>query len=170
MERKIFTIMKTAEKQKEGMMMRNIFRYMMENGYSPVFEDGYITFSIDENTSVLDLKNGILAVKTFFTIDEDEYDMFLEASNIAMLKSNLMRPVIMDDMTSIMFSCETLCETMTDFKRFFPRLVTLSRNGLQTHKNEMRELLNAADILENKMPANEEMLFETGRSRGKLLS
>lgn len=162
--------MKTAEKQKRNLMMRNIFRYMMENGYSPVFENDYITFNIDDNTSVLDISDGILAVRTFFTIEEDEYDMFLEASNNAMLKSYMMKAAIMEDMTSIMFSCETLCENMNDFKRFFPRLVTFSRNGLQAHKDEMRRLLQAVDILGNKMPACEDTFFETGKSRGKLLS
>ena len=162
--------MKTAEKQKQDLMMRNIFRYMMENGYEPVYEDDYISFNIDENTSILEYSDSTLSVRTFFTIDEDEYDMFLEASNGAMLKSSLIRPVIMEDMTSIMFSCETLCENMNDVKRFFPRLVTLARNGLQIHKNEMRDLLQATNMLGNKMPASEEAFFETGKSRSKLLS
>ena len=162
--------MKTAKKQKRDLMIRNIFKYMMENGYSPVFEDDYITFTADDNKSVLDFTDNILIIRTFFTIEEDEYDLFLEASNGAMLKSNMLKPVIMEDMTSIMFSCETFCENMSDFKRFFPRLVTFARDGLQIHKNEMRELLQETDALGKKMPASEEAFFETGKSRSKLLS
>ena len=162
--------MKTVEEHKRGLAMRNIFKYMMENGYNPVFENDFIKFDLDDNVSVVELNDGILAIRTFFTIEEDEYDMFLEASNFAMLRSEMMKPVIMEDMTSIMFSCETICENMNDFKRFFPKLVTLSKKGLQAHKNEMRELLQATSILRNKRPANEDNFFETGTSRGKLLS
>ena len=162
--------MKTVAEHKKDLSMRNIFKHLIENGYDPVFEDDYITFNLDDNTSVLELNDNILTIRTFFTIEEDEYDIFLEASNYAMLKSNMMKPVIMEDMKSIMFSCETLCENLNDFKRFFPRLVTFSKKGLETHKNEMRELIQATSILKNKMPANEDTLFETGTSRGKLLS
>ena len=170
MERKIFAAMKTAEKQKKDMMMRNIFRYMMENGYDPVYEDNYISFNIDDNTSVLEFEEDILSVRTFFTIEEEEYDLFLEASNGAMMKSRLLRAAIMDDMTSIMFSCETLCKSMNDFKRFFPRLVTLAKDGLMTHKKEMRDLLQITNILTKKMPVSEDSFSETGKSRSKLLS
>ena len=162
--------MKTAEKQKKDLSMRNIFKYMMENGYEPAYEDGNITFNLDENVSVLEWSEDILSVRTFFTIEEEEYDMFLEASNNSMLRSSMMRPAIMDDMQSIMFSCETLCENMNDFKRFFPRLVILSKKGLQTHKDEMKELLKATELMSKKMPASEEPFFETGKSRSKLLS
>ena len=162
--------MKTVAEHKKDLTMRNIFKYMMENGYNPVFEDDYITFNMDDNTSVLELNNDILTIRTFFTIDEEEYDIFLEASNYTMLKSDMMKPVIMEDMKSIMFSCETLCENTNDFKRFFPRILTLSKKGLETHKNEMRELIQATSILKNKMPASEDSCFETGTSRGKLLS
>lgn len=150
--------------------MRKIFTHMMENGYSPQYEDGYILFDIEDNMSVLEYENGILTIRTFFTIDEEGYDMFLEASNFAMIKSFMIKPVIMEDMKSIMFSSETLCETLNDFKRFLPRLIEFSKKGLQIHKNEMRELLKATEILNQKMPANDDRVIETGKSRGKLLS
>lgn len=149
---------------------RNIFAYMMENGYRPTFEDGYILFDIDDNTSVLEYENGVLTLRTFFTIDKEGYEMFLEASNYAMIKSYMIKPVIMEDMKSIMFSCETFCQTMGDFKRFFPLMIEYLRKGMSVHKDQMRELLKAVEMLSYKKPATDEQIVETGISRGKLLS
>lgn len=161
--------MKTDIKhQKEE--MRKIFTYMMENGYNPTFEDNYILFDIEDNTSVLEYDEGILSIRTFFTIDEDGYDIFLEASNLAMINSLVIRPVIMEDMKSIMFSCETICDNMNDFKRFFPKLIEFSKKGLEIHKHEMKELIQATEILNKTKPATEDMIFEAGKSVSKLLS
>lgn len=163
--------MKSDRNRKRDLAMRNIFRFMMENGYSPVYENDYITFDMDDNTSVVDYENGVLSVRTFFTIEEEGYDMFLEASNLSMLRSRMVKPVIMEDMTSIMFSCETLCENLSDIKRFLPKIVELCKEGLQVHKNEMKSLLKATEMLSRRMPAAEEQFSETGKSsRGKLLS
>ena len=161
--------MKT-EKNQKAEDMRKIFTYMMENGYNPTFEDNYILFEIDDNTSVLELDDGILSVRTFFTIDEDGYDMFLEASNLAMIKSLVIRPVIMEDMRSIMFSCETICDNINDFKRFLPKLIEFSKRGLEIHRHEMKELIDATEILDKTKPAIEDMNFEAGKSVSKLLS
>ncbi len=165
----IIETMKTDNRQnKED--MRKIFTYMMENGYNPTYENNYILFDIDDNTSVLEYEDGILSVRTFFTIDEEGYDMFLEASNIAMIKSLVIRPVIMEDMKSIMFSCETICENLNDFKRFLPKLVEFSKKGLEIHRKEMTELIQATELLEKTVPATEDKFFETGKSINKLLS
>ena len=143
---------------------------MMEQGYNPKFEDNYILFEIDDNTSVLELDEGILSVRTFFTIDEDGYDLFLEASNFAMIKSLVIRPVIMEDMKSIMFSCETICDNMRDFKRFLPKLIEFSKRGLEIHRHEMKELIAATEFLNKTKPATEDIGFEAGKSMSKLLS
>ena len=161
--------MKTDIKQQKE-EMRKIFTYMMENGYNPTFEDNYILFDIEDNTSVLEYDEGILSIRTFFTIDEDGYDIFLEASNLAMINSLVIRPVIMEDMKSIMFSCETICDNMNDFKRFFPKLIEFSKKGLEIHKHEMKELIQATEILNKTYPATEDMIFEAGKSVSKLLS
>ena len=157
------------EDQNHSLTMRKVFAYLMENGYEPSYEDGYILIEIEENTSVLEYEDGILSLRTFFSIDEDGYDMFLEASNLAMIKSFMIRPVVMEDMKSIMFSCETFCDSMNEFKRFLPRLIVFSKKGLEIHKNEMRELIRAAEMLSAKMPASDEII-ETGKTRGKILS
>lgn len=157
------------EDQNHSLTMRKIFAYLMENGYEPSYEDGYILFEIDDDTSVLEYDNGILSVRTFFSIDEEGYDMFLEASNLAMIKSFMIRPVVMEDMKSIMFSCETLCESMSEFRRYLPRLIEFSRKGLAAHKNEMKQLIRATEMLMTKKPDSDEII-ETGKTRGKILS
>ena len=157
------------EDQNHSLTMRKIFAYLMENGYEPSYEDGYILFEIDDDTSVLEYDNGILSVRTFFSIDEEGYDMFLEASNLAMIKSFMIRPVVMEDMKSIMFSCETLCESMSEFRRYLPRLIEFSRKGLAAHKNEMKQLIRATEMLMTKKPDSDEII-ETGKIRGKILS
>ena len=149
--------------------MRKIFTYMMENGYEPRCEDGYILFEIDDNTSVLELEDGILSVRTFFSIDEDGYEMFLEASNLSMIKSLMIRAVVLQDRKSIMFSCETFCDSMNGFKRALPKLVDLSRKGLEAHRNEMMELIQVTEMLSAKKPASDD-ITETGKTRGKILS
>lgn len=153
-----------------SLTMRKIFACMMENGCCPTFEDGYILFDVDDNTSVLEYENGVLTLRTFFTIDKEGYEMFLEASNYAMIKSYMIKPVIMEDMKSIMFSCETFCQTVGDFKRFFPLMIEYLRKGMSVHKDQMRELLKAVEMLSYKKPATDEQVVETGISRGKLLS
>lgn len=157
------------EDQNHSLTMRKIFAYLMENGYEPSYEDGYILFEIDNDTSVLEYDNGILSVRTFFSIDEEGYDMFMEASNLTMIKSLMIRPVIMEDMKSIMFSCETLCESMSEFRRYLPRLIEFSRKGLAAHKNEMKQLIRATEMLMTKKPDSDEII-ETGKTRGKILS
>ena len=153
-----------------SLTMRKIFACMMENGCCPTFEDGYILLDVDDNTSVLEYENGVLTLRTFFTIDKEGYEMFLEASNYAMIKSYMIKPVIMEDMKSIMFSCETFCQTVGDFKRFFPLMIEYLRKGMSVHKDQMRELLKAVEMLSHKKPATDEQIVETGIARGKLLS
>lgn len=155
--------------KKPSLTMRHIFTYMMENAYHPTFEDNYILFEVNDNTSVLEYEGSVLTVRTFFTIDEDGYDLFLEASNNAMIKSFMIKPVVMQDMKSIMFSCETICETLGDFKRFFPKMLEYSIKGLEIHKTEMRELLKATEYIGRKKPAIDDAV-EAGSPRGKLLS
>ena len=91
--------------------MRVIFRCMMEEGYYPSYENTHILFNVEDNVAVLEYEEDILSIRIFFSIDEDAYDLFLEASNAAMFESYIVKPVIMDNMENIMFSCEILCDT-----------------------------------------------------------
>ena len=95
--------------------------------------------------------------------------MFLEASNFAMIKSLMIKPVVMEDMKSIMFSSETLCDSMNEFRRFLPKLIEFSKKGLEIHKNEMMELMKATEMPGTKMPVSDDFI-ETGKNRGKIVS
>jgi hypothetical protein len=143
--------------------MREIFTYMMEKGYMPSYEDDHIVFEADDNTSVMEYEDGVLALRTFFTIDSDAYEMFLEASNGSMMKSYMAKAVVLEDKESLMFSCETFCQTFSDFCRFFPKLLLCAGDALAIHKSLIRELMS------RRKPAVDEII-EAGVSRSKLLS
>ena len=128
------------EKKKE-LTLRKMFRYLMEKGYMPSLEDTHILFDIKENTAVLEYEDGFLSVRLFFSIDKDEYRNFLEASNSCMQMTYMIRPVILEDHRTLMFSCESICDTFRDFERFFPKMLDYLHEGLSTHKNQMQELL-----------------------------
>ena len=106
-------------KKSNSLNMRSIFRCMMEGGYYPEYEDSHILFRIEENMAVVEYLEGILSIRIFFSIDEDEYDLFLEASNAAMLETFIVKPAIMDNMENIMFSCEMICGNVREFRKFF---------------------------------------------------
>lgn len=150
--------------------LKKIFRFMMENGYYPTYEGNYILFDYKTNMTVLEYEDGILSIRTFFTINSEAADMFMEASNFSMLECFMVKPAIMNDMESIMFSCETICPNMRDFKRFFPRMLDLMDKGLECHKREMRRLLTITEKAQKKIPATDESFTVTGKSRGKQLS
>jgi hypothetical protein len=61
------------DKTKSGrtLTMRSIFRCMMEDGYYPTFEKTHIQFDMDDNIAVVEYEEGILAVRLFFSIEED---------------------------------------------------------------------------------------------------
>ncbi len=147
----------------QSLTMRQIFTHMMENGYAPSYEDNCIVFETDDDTSILEYEDGVLTLRTFFTIDSDAYEMFLEASNGAMLKSYMVKAAVLEDKESIMFCSETFCQTFSDFRRFFPKLLQCARRGVVIHKSQMRELMA------KRKPAVDE-IFEAGVSRSKLLS
>lgn len=142
--------------------MRSIFKCMMEDGYYPVFEKTHIQFGIDDNIAVVDYEEGILSIRLFFSIDEDAFDLFLEASNSTMLNTNLVKPVLLDDMQNLMFSCETLCFTVRDFTRFFPVGIRLLKEALMQHKNEMKSLILTEELMSRTIPATDELTSMTG--------
>ena len=126
---------------KRSLNMRSMFRFMMEEGYYPTYEKGQIIFSIDDNIATLDYQDGILGVRIFFTIEEDTYGIFLEAGNSTMADSVGVKPIVLDDRKTLMFSSETMCDNMREFKKFLPRSIRNIRNALAVHKDEMKLLL-----------------------------
>lgn len=121
--------------------MRAIFRCMMEDGYYPTYENSHILFNIDDNVAVLEYEGDILSIRIFFSIEEDSYDLFLEASNAAMLESFIVKPAIMDNMKNIMFSCEMMCGTLREFRKFFPRGIQYLKDAISVHKLQMKRLI-----------------------------
>lgn len=136
--------------------MRSIFRCMMEGGYYPIYEKSHIIFGLDDNLCVVEYEEGILSTRLFFSIEEDNYPIFLEASNEAMLKTFVVKPVVLDDMKNLMFSCELPCDNIREFRKFFPRSIELLRETLKQHKTEMKKLLLADEVISKAIPATDE--------------
>ena len=89
-------------------------------------------------------------MRLFFGIEEDSYSLFLEASNSTMQKAFAVKPVVLDDMKNLMFSCEMLCGTVREFRKFFPRSLELLRRALKLHRTEMKKLILAEELHSNK--------------------
>ena len=147
--------------------MRNIFRCMMEDGHYPVFEQTHIQFGLDDNIAVVEYEEDILSIRLFFSVDEDAYDLFLEASNMTMLGTYSIKPAVLDDMKNIMFSCEIFCDNVRDFRRFFPRACDRLKEALAVHKKEMKKLILASEVANATLPARDESITGSGR---KILS
>lgn len=129
---------------------------MMEGGYYPEYEDSHILFRIEENMAVVEYLEGILSIRIFFSIDEDEYDLFLEASNAAMLETFIVKPAIMDNMENIMFSCEMICGNVREFRKFFPLGIHYLKEAIRVHKSEMKRLILAEKISSATISATED--------------
>ena len=147
--------------------MNSIFRCMMEDGYYPSFEQTHIQFGIDDNTAVVEYEEGILSVRLFFSIDEEAYGLFLEASNMTMVETFAVKPAVLDDMKNIMFSCEFPCDTIKEFRKFFPRALNYLNEALSSHKTAMRKLVLAGEVAAKTIPATDEIVTGTRR---KILS
>lgn len=159
------------KKKKSSLTMRSMFKAMMEGGYYPTFNKTHILFNMEDNIGVVEYEEDILSVRLFFTIEEEAYDLFLEASNSAMLETFAVKPVVMDDMKTIMFSCETLCDNLREFRKFLPRCIRLLEESLSSHKAEMKKLVLAEEAISKKIPAIDDYSSMTGIGNShKLLS
>lgn len=150
------------KKKKSSLTMRSMFKAMMEGGYYPTFNKTHILFNMEDNIGVVEYEEDILSVRLFFTIEEEAYDLFLEASNSAMLETFAVKPVVMDDMKTIMFSCETLCDNLREFRKFLPRCIRLLEESLSSHKAEMKKLVLAEEAISKKIPATDDWTSMTG--------
>lgn len=147
---------KTAQGRK-SLNIRNIFRCMMEEGYYPVYEKTHIIFEIEDNTAVLSYEEGIVSIRIFFSIDDDCADLFLETSNVAMLGTFIVKPILFNNMQSLMFSCEIMCDTLREFRKFLPRSIELLRKCLETHKSEMKRMILSEKISSATISAAEDI-------------
>lgn len=156
--------------QQPSLNLRSIFRCMMEDGYCPSYENDFIQFRSEENIAVVEYKNGILSVRMLFSIEEDGYEMFLEASNQTMLDTQLVKPVILTGMNTIMFSCEVFCNNVREFRRMFPRSIKHLNEALKKHKIEMLKLMNVTEALSATIPTTNNSATGTVKKTSKLLS
>ena len=137
---------------------------MMEEGLYPKYESTHITFNLDDNIAVVEYKEGILSIRVFFSIDEDTYDLFLEASNSTMTETFIVKPAILDDMKHIMFSCEIMCDNIRELRKFLPRGLDLIRKSLSMHKTEMKELILAENVSSAAISAAEDTLISSSKA------
>lgn len=151
--------------------MRSMFRAMMEEGYYPYFNKTHIMFNHDDNMVIVEHANGILCLRLFFSIEEEAYDLFLEASNQTMLDTYIVKPVLMDDMKAIMFSCETFCDNIREFRKLFPRCIHLIDESIAAHRKEMKKLVLAEETVSKTIPASDEWSSLAGTLKSqKILS
>ena len=113
----------------------------MEEGYYPQFEQNHILFNIDDNPATLEYEKGIMTVRIFFSIDENSYEMFLKAGNATMSGTIGVKPVVLREREILMFSSETMCDTLREFRKFLPKSIELIRDAVTVHKHEMKSLL-----------------------------
>ena len=156
--------MRKSSEKKAGrsLDMRSIFRVMMEEGYYPIYERTHIVFGLDDNLAVLEYEEGVLSVRLFFSIEQESYPLFLEAANQTMLKAFSVKPVVLDDMKNLMFSCEILCDTVREFRKFLPRTVELLRESLTQHRSEMKKLLLVEESTSKTIPAKDDFSSMAG--------
>lgn len=162
---------KKADTSRGQLTMRSIFRCMMEEGYYPTFEKTHIIFGMEENMAVLEYEEGVLSMKLFFEIDEDAYDLFLEASNETMFKTFMVKPVLLDDMNTIMFSFEVPCGTIRELRKMLRIGIEHLGKTLETHRNEMKKLILAEEMATATLPATDDLASMAGRgTKAKMLS
>ena len=163
--------MKKKENSQKTLTKLNMFKAMMEGGYYPYYNKTHIMFSHDDNPVIVEQANGILCLRMFFTIEEEAYDLFLEASNQTMLDTYIVKPVLMNDMKTIMFSCETFCYNIREFRKFLPHCIHLIDESIAAHKKEMKKLVLAEEALSKTIPASDDWASLAGTFKSqKILS
>lgn len=149
--------------------LRSIFRCMMEEGLYPKYEKTHIIFDLDDNIAVVEYEEDILSIRLFFSIEEDAYDLFLEASNSTMTETFAVKPAILDDMNHIMFSCEMMCDNMRELRKFLPRGIKRLQECMSIHKEEMKKLILAENVSSVAISAVEDTFIPSSKT-SKLLS
>ena len=163
--------MKKKENSQKTLTKLSMFKAMMEGGYYPYYNKTHIMFSHDDNPVIVEQANGILCLRMFFTIEEEAYDLFLEASNQTMLDTYIVKPVLMNDMKTIMFSCETFCYNIREFRKFLPHCIHLIDESIAAHKKEMKKLVLAEEALSKTIPASDDWSSLAGTLKSqKILS
>jgi len=70
-----------------------------------------------------------------------------------------------------MFSCETFCYNIREFRKFLPHCIHLIDESIAAHKKEMKKLVLAEEALSKTIPASDEWSSLAGTSKSqKILS
>ena len=110
-------------------------------------------------------------MRLFFSIDEDAYDLFLEASNETMFRTFMVKPVLLDDMDTIMFSFEVPCSTVRELRKMLRLGVEHLGKALDIHRMEMKKLILAEEMATAALPATDDSSSMAGRgNKAKMLS
>ena len=154
-----------------SLSLKKIFRCMMEGGYHPYYESSHIIFELNDNLAIVEYEGNILSVRLFFSIEEEMAQSIINVSNIVMVESSLVKPAVLDDMKNLMFSCETMCDTVSEFRKFMPRSIDLLREALDQHKKEMKQLLLNEELASKTIPATDDFSSMAGnRKSNKVFS
>ena len=127
----------------------SICRAMMEDGFYPHLEKNHVLFNIDDNPATLEYEAGIMTIRIFFSIDEDSYEIFLKAGNATMTGTIGVKPVVLSERKILMFSSETMCDTLKEFRKFLPKSIELIRDAVTVHRHEMKSLLEKSMLYKN---------------------
>ena len=141
---------------------------MMEDGYYPSFEKTHILFAIDDNTAVVEYEEGVLSIRVFFSIEEEAFDLFLEASNATMIETFIVKPTVLDDRKNIMFSFEMLCGTTREFRKYFPLGIERLAETIMMHKAEMKRLILSRKVSSATISTPEESFGSSSKGRKPL--
>ena len=143
---------------------------MMEEGYHPYYEKTHIVFELDDNLAVVEYDRNILSVRLFFSIEEDMAQSIINVSNSVMTGSVLVKPAVLDDMKNLMFSCETMCENIRQFKSFFPKAIELLDEALSIHRKEMKIMILHKSVLNQDLDSHEQKNDSPDQLRKTLVS
>ena len=142
----------TQKRASRSLNMRSIFRYMMEEGYYPTFEDNHIFFDFEDNLGIVEYEDGILFLRIFFSTEDNDTSVFLESSNATMISTCVVKPVLLNDFQSLMFSCEIMCDTLRELRKFFPQGLLLLSDTINEHKRQTKQLLLAQSTVQTFPP------------------
>ena len=142
----------------------------MEEGYHPSYETSHIIFELGDNLAVVEYENSILSVRMFFTIEEEMAQAIINVSNSVMTESQMVKPTVLDDMKNLMFSCETMCENIRQFKSFFPKAIELLDEALSIHRKEMKIMILHKSVLNQDLDSHEQKNDSPDQLRKTLVS
>ena len=127
--------------------IKSVCRCLMEEGYYPHLDGGYVTVRLNDNIYILEYEEGIISVMLLFSVDEEAYTSFLQASNAMHFKCTTVKAVMLDDHESLIFRSEFFCDSVRQFRKFFPRSVEMLDEAVTVHRMEMKNLTSLESVI-----------------------